>query len=191
MHVVHEVGAAVQRPLGDRIEVADDEVGLEPHLEQRVGAAVDTDEHRSVLADVRAQVREVLAVVVAADDDERVAALEARLERRELERIEDELAPRAATYSSVFSANRSSSTPIDARRAASIAASISSASRTRPGREQLVAAEDVAADDADRVAVVEPVEQLVADVVDERDPGLDDADRARRSGSDPRSTATR
>ena len=48
--------------------------GLRPMLEQRVGAAVDADEHRLVLADVRTQRGEVAAVVVAAHDDERVAA---------------------------------------------------------------------------------------------------------------------
>ena len=35
---------AAQRPLGDRVEVADDDVGLQPELEQGVGATVDTDE---------------------------------------------------------------------------------------------------------------------------------------------------
>ena len=66
-----------------RVEVADDDVGLEPVLEQRVGAAVDADEHRLVLADVRPQRGEVGAVVVAAHDDERVPALELGVERRQ------------------------------------------------------------------------------------------------------------
>ena len=78
-----------------RVEVADDDVGLEPDLEQRVGAAVDADQHRLVLADVRPQRREVAAVVVAAHDDQRVPALELGAQRRQLERLERELAPRA------------------------------------------------------------------------------------------------
>ena len=50
--------------------------GFSPMLEQRVGAAVDADEHRPVLADVGPQRGEVALVVVAAHDDERVPALE-------------------------------------------------------------------------------------------------------------------
>ena len=69
--------------LGHRVEVADDDVGLEADLEQRVGAAVDTDEHRPVLADVRPQRGEVAAVVVTAHDHERVAALELGVQRRQ------------------------------------------------------------------------------------------------------------
>ena len=57
--------------------------GFSPMLEQRVGAAVDADEHRPVLADVRAQRGEVAAVVVAAHDDERVPAGELGVERRQ------------------------------------------------------------------------------------------------------------
>ena len=48
--------------------------GCEPDLEQRVGATVDGDEHRLVLADVRPQRAQVVPVVVAAHDDERVPA---------------------------------------------------------------------------------------------------------------------
>ena len=36
-----------QRALRHRVEVADDDVGLEADLEQRVGTAVDADEHRA------------------------------------------------------------------------------------------------------------------------------------------------
>ena len=60
------------------VHVADDHVGLVAGLEQRVGAAVDADEHRPVLPDVGAQRREVLLVVVAPDDDEHVPAVELR-----------------------------------------------------------------------------------------------------------------
>ena len=53
---VHDdLGAAAQRVVGHRVHVADDEVGLVPRLDERVGAAVDADEHRLVLADVVAQ----------------------------------------------------------------------------------------------------------------------------------------
>ena len=91
VHVVHELRAAVPRAVGERVEVADDDVGLEPHLEQRVGATVDGDEHRLVLLDVRPQRAQVVAVVVAAHDDDRVPAADIDVERRELERLEREL----------------------------------------------------------------------------------------------------
>ena len=52
---VHDdLGAAAQGRVGDRVHVADDEVGLVAGLEERVGAAVDADEDRAVLADVAA-----------------------------------------------------------------------------------------------------------------------------------------
>ena len=50
---VHDdLGAAAQRVVGHRVHVADDEVGLVAGLDQRVGAAVDPDQDRPVLADV-------------------------------------------------------------------------------------------------------------------------------------------
>ena len=74
---VHDdLGAAAQRVVGDRVHVADDQVGLVAGLDQRVGAAVDADQHRPVLADVGAQASQVLLVVVAAHDDEHVPAVE-------------------------------------------------------------------------------------------------------------------
>ena len=52
---VHEqLRARLQRGIGDRVEVADDDVRLEADLEQRVGATVDRDEDRLEVPDVRA-----------------------------------------------------------------------------------------------------------------------------------------
>ena len=50
-----DLGAAAQRVVADRVHVPDDHVGPVAGLEQRVGAAVDADEHRAVVADVGAQ----------------------------------------------------------------------------------------------------------------------------------------
>ena len=74
MHVVDQLRAAVHRVVGERVEVADDDVGLQLHREQRVGAAVDRDQHRLVLAHVGPQRLEIVLVVVAAHDDEHVPA---------------------------------------------------------------------------------------------------------------------
>ena len=83
---MHEqLGAGAQRRVGDRVEVADDHVRLEPDLEQCVGSPVDGDEHRLEVADVRPHDAEIPLVAGAADDDDRVTVAEPRLERRELD----------------------------------------------------------------------------------------------------------
>ena len=74
--------------VGQRVEVADDDVGHPAELEQHVGTAVDRDEHGLELADVRPQRTEVVLVVVPAHDDQRVATADLRAQRRQLERLE-------------------------------------------------------------------------------------------------------
>ena len=65
--------------------------GLKPCLEDRVGAAVDADEHRLDVADVGPQRAQVALVVDAAHDDQHRAVAEVGVEARQLE-----LARRAA-----------------------------------------------------------------------------------------------
>ena len=57
-----------------RIHVADDDVRLVSGLLQRVRAAVHADQDGPELADVVPQCAQVFEVVIAADDDENVAA---------------------------------------------------------------------------------------------------------------------
>src|SRR5215217_1308133 len=59
---------------GDRVHVAEDQVRLPPGLEQGVGSAVNPDDERPHLPQVRPQSREVLSVVVASHHDEYLAA---------------------------------------------------------------------------------------------------------------------
>ena len=66
--------------------------GLRPRLDERVGAAVDPDEHRAVLADVGAQRAQVLLVVVAAHDDEGVPAVELGGDVGDADAVEQQLA---------------------------------------------------------------------------------------------------
>src|SRR5207244_13518258 len=66
VRVHDELRARGERLGRDRVEVADDQVGPMTRLEQRVGTAVDGDEHRTHLARVRPQRRQVLAVIEAA-----------------------------------------------------------------------------------------------------------------------------
>ena len=82
VRVDDELGAGAQRAVGDGVEVPDDHVRGEPHLAQRVGAAVDRDEHRAEVADVRPHHPQVGLVARPARDDERVPVAEPRAERR-------------------------------------------------------------------------------------------------------------
>jgi hypothetical protein len=47
-----QLGLAAKGGVGDRVEVADDHIGTQTHLEQRVGPTVDRNEHRPEVADV-------------------------------------------------------------------------------------------------------------------------------------------
>ncbi len=74
-----------QSPVGDRVHVADDHIGLVARLEERVGATVDADENRLEVADVRLDDPQIALVTGAARDDERVAVAKPRLDRREVD----------------------------------------------------------------------------------------------------------
>ena len=83
--VDEDLRAAAERLVRDRVHVADDHVRLPALLEQRLGAAVDGDEHGPEVADVRAHDPEVALVARAARDHEGVAIAEAGAERREVD----------------------------------------------------------------------------------------------------------
>src|SRR4029450_5356602 len=73
---VHDkLSARMQSRVGDRIHVPDDDVGPVARLDERVRAAIDTDEDRAILAEIRPQRSEVFAVVVTANDDQEVVVL--------------------------------------------------------------------------------------------------------------------
>jgi hypothetical protein len=90
--VHHHLGAAAERVVAHRVHVADDHVRLVAGLTQRVGAAVDPDEHRPVVADVGAEGVQVLLVVVAADDDQHVPALDLRRDVGDAHAVQQERA---------------------------------------------------------------------------------------------------
>ena len=90
---VHDhLGAAAQHVVGDRVHVADDHVGGVAGLDQRVGAAVDADQHRLVLVDVRPQDVEVVLVVVAAHHDQHVPAGDPGLHLGHADAVEQQVA---------------------------------------------------------------------------------------------------
>ena len=65
---------------------------LEPRLEQRVPAAVDTHEHGTQIADVRADRAQVAPVVGAANHDQRVAIAEVGPQIRNLQLADQQVA---------------------------------------------------------------------------------------------------
>ena len=139
------------------VHVADDHVRREALLEQRVRAAVDADEHRAHVADVRAQRAQVALVVDAAHDDQRGPVAEVGVEARQLDACPASSSRSSSMCSIVLCANASSASPISR---AALGRSSARTSRRAPGPSPL-------RDDAcracstspprtvDRVAVVE------------------------------------
>ena len=66
-----ELARGVQRRVARGVHVAHHEVGDPTLLERCVGAAVDGDDHRALVAHIRAQRAQVALVVDPADDDQR------------------------------------------------------------------------------------------------------------------------
>ena len=74
-----------QRGLAGRVHVADDHVRAQPRLKQRLGAAVDRDEHGAHVADERAQRAQVVLMLDAAHDHQRGAVAEVGGEARQVD----------------------------------------------------------------------------------------------------------
>ena len=87
----HQLRAAPDGPVRDRVEVADDDVGLHAELEQRVRSAVDTDQDGPYLLDVGPQDAEVLPVVEAPHDDEHVATAQVDRELGQVRRVSEQV----------------------------------------------------------------------------------------------------
>src|SRR6185312_3047538 len=175
MHVVHQLGAAPEALLRHRVEVADDDVGLEAVLEERVGTAVDADEHRPVLADVRAQRGEVGAVVVPAHDDECVATGEVGPDGREGQRLEREPGLLLDVLERVL--GEALQLGADGRARVLHRGLDAGDAEHRAAPEQLAVAPELTVLEADDVAFVHPVHQLDAHIVEQRDARAHDPDR--------------
>ena len=140
-----ELGAAAQRRLAGGVHVADDHVRGQARLEQRVGAAVDGDDHRAHVPDERPQRPQVALVVDAAHDDERGAVAEVGREARQLDPAGQQLALLAHVLDRV--AREALERLADLRRLASVSA------RTRSQVEHLAAGEQLAPAQHLRLAV--------------------------------------
>ncbi len=87
-----QLRAATQRLVAGGVHVADDHVRREALGAQRVGPAVDGDEHRAHVANVGTQDAQVLLMLDTAHDDERGAVAEARGQLGQLDAAGQELA---------------------------------------------------------------------------------------------------
>ncbi len=168
---VHDqLGAAAQRALGDRVEVAHDEVGQVTGLHQGVGAAVHTDQDRAVLPDVGAEGGDVLLVVVAAHHDQDVPALHGGADVGHPHAVDEQVALAAdvlhGVHGEVFDLDRQARPRLGHRGLDVL------------GRDHLALADellvevDLALVDAHHVAVAHAVEDLGGGAVDERHPGV-------------------
>ena len=145
-------------------------------LQQRVRAAVHADQHRPVLADVGPQRRQVLAVVVAAHDDQDVPAVEIGAHVGHADAVEQQLALACAGTPWCSSANASSCADSPARASVHRGSSTVSASCTHARWPPTSSPRDAAR--RRRRGPGRPpgprVHHLAADVVDQRDAGGDE-----------------
>ena len=122
-----------------------------------------------------AEGREVGPVVVAADDDEGVPAAELRLDRRQLDRLERQLRLALDVLEGVHREPLELAADRGTRR---VHGGLDLVGGDRvAGGDQLVAAPDLGAVDANLLALVQAVEHVLTGTVDKRDAGLDHSDR--------------
>ena len=170
-----ELGAAGQGLGRGGVHVADDHVGPEALLAQRVGPAVDPDEHRLDVADVGPQGAQVAAVVDPAHDDQARPVAEGGLEARQLDLAGQQLALLDHVLDGVASERVERLADLAARRVVAVA-DLRGVLHAALG-DQLLAAPDPAAAHLDAVAVAQALEEAVVGQVDEVDAGLDDEQR--------------
>jgi len=170
-----ELSAAAQRALGGGVHVADDHVGLEALVDERVRAAVNGQDRGLDVADVGAQRAQVLLVVDAADDDERRPVAEIRVKSRQLDPPGQELALLEHVLDRVLGEGLECvadlAAPLVGRRAHGLGLLDVALG------QQLARAPHLPAVDRDLLAVLEFVEEVVVLHVDEVHPRLDEQQR--------------
>ncbi|MBW3608566.1 MAG: hypothetical protein KY463_09455 [Actinobacteria bacterium] len=170
-----ELRAAAQRCVAGGVHVADDHVGLEARGQQRVGAAVDGDDPRPHVADVRPQHPQVLLVVDPSHDDQRRVIAKVGVEARQLDPPGEQLALLEHVLDRVAREGL--------ERVADLTAPLIGGGAHggrllhRAGRDDLGTAQDLAAADRDRVAVLESSEERVVGQIDQMDARLDEQQR--------------
>ena len=181
---VHDqLGAAAQRALAGGVHVADDHVRRQARLEQRVGAAVDGDDHRAHVADERPQRAQVALVARRRGRPRSVERSRKSVAKaRQLRSARSSSSRSSRMCSIVLWAKRSSASPISRRRA-SVSARTRRASSTSPRassspRAQHLGAGEPSARATARTTSGSPsetrVEQRVVGQVDEQRSRLDE-----------------
>ena len=169
--VHHQLGPAPQRLVGAGVHVADDHVGLVARLDQRVGAAVDPHQQRAVLGDVRPKRIQVAAVVVAADHDQHVPALDPGRHVGYADPLEQQLLLLAEVGHGVLGEGLDLvRQPLP--RVLQLLLEDLGGVESALGEQRTVRCVDLAAVQGELIALVRRAEDLVADVVDQHDPGV-------------------
>ncbi len=180
-----ELGAAAQRGLPGGVHVADDHVRLQALLQQRLGTAVDGDDHGAHVADEGPQRTQVALVLDAAYDDQRRAVAKVGGKARQLDPAREQLALLAHVLDRVVREALERLADLAPARLRFRRARARGRARLA-AREQLPLAQHLAGDPVGRsfghddewIAVGEQPEQLIAGQVDEQDARLDQQLRA-------------
>ena len=178
-----QLGARAKRGVARRVHVAQDHVRLAARLEERVRPAVNADQHRLDVADVRrAAPAGPCGRCVPAHHDQRVAVAEPRPRPAGSRSRPARSAPSSRRWAIVFSAKSMRASSIRARCSASCSAS-SATLKDAARRQHRPVASNLAAGDRDEVTVPQLLEERRGGCVDQPDAGLARASAARRSGS--------
>jgi hypothetical protein len=172
-----QLGAARQRHVRGGVHVAEDQVGLQPLFQQRVGAAVDPDEHGPHVADVRLQRPQIAAIGGASDDDQDMAVAEVGPGSWKLELAREELALLADVRHGVLREGRQGIVdplPLPLELLGEVGGG------EHPSlRQQAAPAQHLTALDDDRITVAKLLEERSRGGVDEAHPGLGQQQRPR------------
>jgi hypothetical protein len=171
---VHDdLGTAAQDVVAHRVHVADDHVRSVAGLDERVGTAVDPDQHRPVVPDVGPQRLQVLLVVVAADDDQHVPALDLGGHVRDADAVEQQRALALHVLHRVggegLQLDRQPGPRLGHRLGDRLRGLLGAL-----GEDGAVLQQQPVAVDADRRPLLDRRQHVLADAVDERDAGVDE-----------------
>ena len=165
-----QLGAAGEGLGGDRVHVADDDVGPQADVEEGVRSAVDADEHRPEVGDVAAAQRcEVGLVAIAPDDDEDVPPVEVGVNLGQADRLDEVLALVTQVLDGVLGETLERGSDLALRGIQALLDGLH-ADEFALGHD-VAANEDPAVVDLEHVPVADDVEKVRDHRVDQRDTG--------------------
>ena len=172
-----ELRAAPQRPVRDRVHVADDHLRLHPGGQQRVRPAVDADDHRLEVAHVRTHDHQVALVPRTAGDHEGMPLAKPRLHWGEVEALGKQATLLPQVLQGVLGEDLERlghPAPLIGERLRQLFR----LERAAP-RHAGAVAEEACAADAQQLAVRDRVEERCAGSVDQPDSATDEGEGAR------------